>query len=77
MQTDRSAHRVVALALGTAAIFDVTGAVIYRVLRAGLPVPPPPGSALDPFQQSTSEIQDAHHEAIMRARVKNGASFTA
>jgi hypothetical protein len=32
MQTDRS-HRFAALALGTTAIFDVTGAVIYRVLR--------------------------------------------
>jgi hypothetical protein len=38
MQTDFS-HQFAALALGTTAIFDVTGAVIYRVLRAGLPRP--------------------------------------
>ncbi len=69
MQTE-SSHRFAALALGTTAIFDVTGAVIYRVLRAGLPPPPPPDSAAGPFRQATRELRDAHHEAISRARAK-------
>jgi len=77
MQTDRSARRVVALALGTAAIFDVTGSIIYRVLRSGLPVAPPPGAAPGPFQQATGEIRGAHREALSRARAKNGATLRA
>lgn len=76
MQTDRS-HRFAALALGTTAIFDVTGAVIYRVLRAGLPPAPPPDTAGGPFQQATRELRDAHHEAITRARGNDGAAFPA
>ena len=76
MQTDRS-RRFTSLALGTTAIFDVTGAVIYRVLRAGLPPPPPPDTAGGPFQQATRELRDAHHEAITRARGENGVTFPA
>jgi hypothetical protein len=75
MQTDFS-RRFAALALGTTAIFDVTGAVIYRVLRAGLPPPPPPDEGGGPFQQATRELRDAHHEAITRARRK-GVTFPA
>jgi hypothetical protein len=76
MQTDRS-HRFAALALGTTAIFDVTGAVIYRVLRAGLPPAPPPDTADGPFQQAARELRDAHHEAITRARGKDDVTFPA
>jgi hypothetical protein len=67
MQTDRPG-RLVSLALGTTAIFDVTGAVIYRAVREGLPPPPAPGSAPNPFQQAARELLDARHEAIMQAR---------
>lgn len=76
MQTDRS-RRFAALALGTTAIFDVTGAVIYRVVRAGLPAPPPPDCAAGPFQQASRELRDAYREAIMRTRGKDGVSLPA
>lgn len=67
MQTDRSAQRITAFSLGTAAIFDLTGAVIYRVMRTGLPVPQP-DSAAGVFQESTAVIRAAHREALTRAR---------
>jgi len=73
MPTDRSVRRLLAFALGTAAIFDVTGAVIYRVLRTGLP-PSPQEPRAGPFQLSTMTIQDAHREAVIRARDANGKS---
>jgi hypothetical protein len=76
MQTDRS-DRFAALALGTTAIFDVTGAVIYRVLRAGLPVAPPPDPADGPFQQAARELRDAHREVITRARGQDRTSLRA
>lgn len=68
MQTERS-RRLVALALGATAIFDLTGALIYRVLRSGLPTPPPPPPPGDgPFQQAARELRDAQREAVNRAR---------
>jgi hypothetical protein len=65
MQTERPG-RLISLALGSTAIFDVTGAVIYRAVRDSLPPAPAPGPS--PFQQATRELLDARHEAIMQAR---------
>lgn len=76
MQTERS-RRFAALALGAAAIFDVTGAVIYRVMRAGLPPPPPLEREPGPFQQAAAELSGAHREAIIRAQAKDGVSLPA
>ena len=76
MPTDRSVRRLLAFALGSAAIFDVTGAVIYRVLRTGLP-PSPQEPRAGPFQLSTMTIQDAHREAVIRARDADGKSPSA
>lgn len=76
MQMDRS-RRLVALALGTTAVFDVTGTVIYRVLRSGLPPAPPPEPATEPFRQATRDLQDARREAVMRARDEDGVSLPA
>ncbi len=73
MQTDRPG-RLVSLALGTTAIFDVTGAVIYQTVRERLPPPPAPGSAPSPFQQAARELLEARHEAIMQARGKDSAA---
>lgn len=67
MQADRSG-RLTALALGTTAIFDLTGAVIYRVLRSSLPAPPPPEADGGPFEQASRELRDAQREAVDRAR---------
>lgn len=68
MQTDRSVHRIAAFSLGTAAIFDLTGAVIYRFMRSGLPEPPPAATAGAVFRESAGMIRDAHREATSRAR---------
>ncbi len=73
MQTERPS-RLVSLALGTTAIFDVTGAVIYRAVRECLPPPPAPESALSPFQEATRELLDARNEAITQARGKDSAA---
>jgi hypothetical protein len=70
-------RRLVSLALGTTAIFDVTGAVIYRAVREGMPPPPAPGSAVGPFQQATRELLDARHEAIRQARGEDSAAHLA
>lgn len=75
MPTDRSARRVLAFALGSAAVFDITGAVIYRVLRGRMPMQvegPPEG----PFQFSANSIKDAHMEVLMRAADHSGVSFS-
>jgi hypothetical protein len=77
MQTDRSAHRIAAFSLGTAAIFDLTGALIYRVMRSGLPEPPPEAPAGAAFRESTVMISEAHREAVAHAHGPNGASVTA
>ena len=77
MQTDRSAQRIAAFSLGTAAIFDLTGAVIYRALRGALPAPPPPESAAGVFSESAATIREAHREAISHARGRSGAASTA
>lgn len=66
MQTDRS-RRLAALALGAASIFDLTGAVIYRVFRSSLP-PAPLNDAEGPFQQATRELRAAQREAVNRTR---------
>ena len=77
MQTDRSAHRIAAFSLGTAAIFDLTGAVIYRVLRSGLPEPPPGTGAGAAFRESTAILRDAHREASSHARGHSDAATQA
>lgn len=63
MQTGRS-HWLTALALGSTAVFDITGALIYRVLRSSLPPPPPRGAGGGPFEQATRELRAAQREAI-------------
>jgi hypothetical protein len=67
MQTERPG-RLISLALGSTAIFDVTGAAIYRAVREGLPPAPAAESAPNPFQQATRELLDARHEATLQAR---------
>jgi hypothetical protein len=75
MPTDRSAGRVLAFAFGAAALFDITGAVIYRALRSQLPdagYVSPEG----PFQHATRTIQEAHAEALMRAAERNRSDLS-
>jgi hypothetical protein len=59
-----------AFAFGAAALFDITGAVIYRALRSQLPDAghvSPEG----PFQHATRTIAEAHAEALMRAAARD------
>jgi hypothetical protein len=63
-----------AFSLGTAAIFDLTGAVIYRIMRSGLPASPPAAPAGAAFQESAAIIRAAQREAINRARGRSGAA---
>ncbi len=72
MQTDRSAHRIAAFPLPTAAVFDLTGAVIYRVVRSGLPEPPPNPEAGAAFRDSAAILRDAHREASSHASGRGG-----
>jgi hypothetical protein len=68
--------RIRAFAFGAATLFDITGAVIYRALRAEMPEPgtvPPEG----PFQLATKTIEDAHSEAVMRSTRTNGVDVSA
>ena len=62
--------------MGAAALFDITGAVIYRALRAEMPEPaavPAEGA----FQLATKAIEDAYSEAVMRATRTNGVDLSA
>jgi hypothetical protein len=76
MPTDRSAGRIRAFAFGAATLFDITGAVLYRTLRAEMPGP---GEvpAEDAFQLATKTIEDAYSEAVMRTTRPNGVDVSA
>ncbi len=66
MPTNRSARRVLSLAMGIAAIFDLTGTVLYRTMRPVLP-PGPPRDDEDPFSAAMSTIMAAKPEATARS----------
>lgn len=48
--------------MGICAIFDVTGARVFQLVRAGLPEAPPPGSRPDPFLAAMETIMAARRE---------------
>jgi hypothetical protein len=75
MRTDRSARRVLAFTMGIAAIFDLTGAVTYRVLHPTLPDPPKRDA--DPFQSAMGTILSAHRDAVTRKRDQSGVALAA
>jgi hypothetical protein len=77
MPTQRSGRRVLAFKMGMSAIFDLTGAAIFRVVRQVLPEPPPPGSRPDPFRSAMDTIMAAHREVAVRARDKSGVTLPA
>jgi hypothetical protein len=77
MPTDRPARRVLSLTMGLSAIFDLTGATIYRIVRPTLPEPPPIGSRPDPFRSAMDTIMAAHREVIMRTQDKSGVTLPA
>jgi hypothetical protein len=77
MPTDRSARRALSFTIGVSAIFDLTGATIFRAVRPTLPQPPPPGSRPDPFRSAMDTIMAAHREVVVRGRDKSGVTLPA
>jgi hypothetical protein len=64
---------VLSIAMGIAAIFDLTGMTVYRTMRPVLPPSPPrPEDHDDPFVSAMSTIMAAHREAAGRARNESG-----
>jgi hypothetical protein len=77
MPTDRSARRVLSIAMGIAAIFDLTGMTVYRTMRPVLPPTPPRQDDQDPFLSAMSTIMTAHREAVGRAHDESGETLVA
>ncbi len=86
MLPDRPSRRVTSLILGIAAIFDLTGAVVFRLLRRGLPAAARPASGQQgPAQQTpragalaaaAGQIQSAYREAVLHGRGQEGPGTT-
>jgi hypothetical protein len=62
--------------MGIAAIFDLTGATLYRTMRPVLP-PSPPRDNQDPFTAAMSTIMAAKPDAVSRAREESGETLLA
>ena len=62
---------MLSLRLGISAILDLTGTTIFRVVRPGLPDPPPRGVRPDPFRAATDTIMAAHREVVVQAPGKS------
>jgi hypothetical protein len=59
---------VLAFAMGIAAIFDVTGATVYRIMRGVLPpAPARDDDGSDPFRAAMQTIVGSHHDALVAA----------
>jgi len=77
MPTDASARRVLSFTMGIAAIFDLTGAVIYRAIRPRIPECSPPMADADPFRSAMRTIMSAHRDAVVRTSKESRASLAA
>jgi hypothetical protein len=78
MPTVMTPRRVLAFTMGIAAIFDLTGATVYRTMRGVLPpAPPAPDRGTDPFRAAMGTILSAHHDAMADTRDESGAALPA
>jgi hypothetical protein len=77
MPTDRSGRRVQSFTMGLSAIFDLTGATIFRMARSNLPEPPPAVTRSDPFQSAMDTIMAAHREVIAGTSDRSGVTLPA
>jgi hypothetical protein len=78
MAIGRSARRVLATAMGIAAIFDLTGTTVYRTMRPVLPPSPPKSDDQDLFLSAMSTIMAAHRDAVSgRAHDESGETLVA
>jgi hypothetical protein len=69
---------VLAFAMGIAAIFDLTGATVYRTMRGVLPPAPLTGDdGSDPFRAAMGTIISAHHDALVDAGDESGTALSA
>ena len=77
---------MLAFVMGIAAIFDLTGATVYRTMRGVLPPPPPhDDDGSDPFRAAMHAIISSHHDAMVTVgaaagrggRDENGAALPA
>jgi hypothetical protein len=60
-----SPRRVLAFTMGIAAIFDLTGATVFRTMRDVLPpAPPREDDGNDPFRAALGTIMSAYHDAM-------------
>jgi hypothetical protein len=62
--------------MGIAAVFDLTGANLYKTMRPVLP-PSPPRDPQDPFSAAMSTIMTAKPEAVSRAQDESGEALLA
>jgi hypothetical protein len=78
MPTVMSPRRVLAFTMGIAAVFDLTGATVYRTMRDVLPPSPrAEDDGDDPFRAAMSTIMSAHHDAMVDAHDESGMALTA
>ncbi|HUZ24540.1 MAG TPA: hypothetical protein VMV07_12340 [Streptosporangiaceae bacterium] len=69
---------VLAVTMGIAAIFDLTGATVYRTMRGVLPpAPPAQDDGSDPFRAAMGTILSAHHDAMVDAHDESGMALPA
>jgi hypothetical protein len=67
---------VLAFAMGIAAIFDVTGATVYRTMRGVLPpAPARDDDGTDPFRAAMHAIVSSHRDAMVAAGDESGAAL--
>jgi hypothetical protein len=66
---------ILAVTMGIAAIFDLTGATVYRNMRGMLPPPPAPVDDSDPFRAAMAAIMNAHHDALADAHDESGPAL--
>ena len=77
MPTDRSGRRGQSFTLGLSAIFDLTGATIFRMAAWSLPEPPPVRARPDPFRSAMDTIMAAHREVIAGRSDRSGVTLPA
>jgi hypothetical protein len=58
---------VLSFVMGIAAIFDLTGATVYRTMREVLPPAPPQEDGADPFRAAMRTIMTSYHDAMVAA----------
>jgi hypothetical protein len=68
---------VLAFVMGIAAIFDLTGATVYRTMRGAMPPAPAGDDDSDPFQAAMQAIISSHHDAMVTATDESSAALPA